>query len=55
LTGGAGCGILQGMELVILDSAYKHGISAESIRSCLLNMRLRKQFYYLLEGGMYGI
>ncbi|MDR3336203.1 MAG: hypothetical protein LBT16_03265 [Treponema sp.] len=87
------------MDLVILDSAHKHGISAASIRSCLLNfrsdllldeappkrlfagfdhlgaaleviaiedierdclviihaMRLRKQFYYLLEGGMYGI
>jgi hypothetical protein len=87
------------MELVILDSAYKHGISASSIRSCLLNfrsdllldevppkrlfvgfdhigaaleviaiedtekdclviihaMRLRKQFHYLLEEGIYGI
>jgi hypothetical protein len=27
------------MELVILDSACKHGISADSIRSCLLNFR----------------
>jgi hypothetical protein len=27
------------MELVILDSAYKHGVSADSIRSCLLNFR----------------
>jgi hypothetical protein len=25
------------MELVILDSALKHGITEESIRSCLLN------------------
>jgi hypothetical protein len=87
------------MELVILDSAYKHGVSADSIRSCLLNfrsdllldeappkrlfigfdhlgaaleiiaiedaekdclviihaMKLRKQFYYILEEGTYGI
>ena len=83
------------MDLVILRSAYKHGITEESIRSCLFNfrgdkvlgdpppkrlftgfdhlgnaleiiavedvdrnrlvvvhaMKLRKQFYYLLEEG----
>jgi hypothetical protein len=27
------------MKLVILDSAYKHGITKQSIRSCLLNFR----------------
>jgi hypothetical protein len=27
------------MELVILDSAYGHGVSADRIRSCLLNFR----------------
>ena len=27
------------MDIVILDSAYKHGISKESILSCLLNFR----------------
>jgi hypothetical protein len=27
------------MNIVILDSAYKHGISAQSIRSCLFNFR----------------
>jgi hypothetical protein len=27
------------MDLVILQSAYKHGITEESIRSCLLNFR----------------
>ena len=27
------------MEIVILDSAYKHGISEDSIHSCLLNVR----------------
>ena len=27
------------MDIVILDSAYKHGITAESIYSCLFNVR----------------
>jgi hypothetical protein len=27
------------MEIVILDSAYKHGISEDSILSCLFNVR----------------
>jgi hypothetical protein len=27
------------MEIVILDSSYKHGISEESILSCLFNFR----------------
>ena len=27
------------MEIVILDSAFKHGISEESIRACLFNVR----------------
>jgi hypothetical protein len=27
------------MDLVILQSAYKHGITEESIRSCLFNFR----------------
>jgi hypothetical protein len=27
------------MDIVILQSAHKHGISAESIRSCLFNLR----------------
>ncbi|MDR2095705.1 MAG: hypothetical protein LBP76_09350, partial [Treponema sp.] len=27
------------MEIVILDSAYKHGISKQCIYSCLLNFR----------------
>jgi hypothetical protein len=27
------------MEIVILDSAYKHGITEESILSCLFNFR----------------
>jgi hypothetical protein len=83
------------MEIIVLDSAYKHGVSRESIYSCLFNfrcdivlddpppkrlligfdhlgdaleiiavedierdclvvihaMKLRKQFYHLLEGG----
>jgi hypothetical protein len=58
------------MKLVILDSAYKHGISVESIRSCLLNFRsdllfddmqpkrLFAGFDHLgvaLEGGTYAI
>jgi hypothetical protein len=87
------------MELIILDSAYKHGVTVESIRSCLLNfrsdllledslpkrlfagfdhlgaaleiiaiedterdclvvlhaMKLRKQFYHLLEGETDGV
>jgi hypothetical protein len=78
------------MEIVVLNSAYKHGISRQSIYSCLFNfrsdlvlaipppkrlfvgfdhlgkaleiiavedieMRLRKQFYYLLEGSNYEL
>jgi transposase-like protein len=87
------------MELVILNSAHKHGITTQSIRSWWLNfrsdllldipppkrlfagfdhagtaleivaledaerdrlvvihaMKLRKQFYYLLQGGTYGL
>jgi hypothetical protein len=87
------------MEIVVLNSAYKHGISRECIYSCLFNfrsdlvldipppkrlfvgfdhlgkaleiiavedierdrlvvihaMRLRKQFYYLLEGSNYEL
>jgi hypothetical protein len=87
------------MELVILDSALKHGITEQSIRSCLLNfhsdlllvdvpvkrlfvgfdhlgsaleviaiedsendrmviihaMKLRKQFYHLLQGEAHGL
>jgi hypothetical protein len=87
------------MELVILDSALKHGITEQSIRSCLFNFRcdlllesvpvkrlfvgfdhmgtaleiiaiedaesdrlvvihalkLRKQFYHLLQGEAYGL
>jgi hypothetical protein len=27
------------METLILDSAYKHGITRESIKACLLNVR----------------
>jgi hypothetical protein len=27
------------MEIVILDSAHKHGVTEESIRSCLFNFR----------------
>jgi hypothetical protein len=27
------------VDIVILESAYKHGITAESIRSCLFNFR----------------
>ena len=27
------------MDIVILDSAYKHGITKESILSCLFNVR----------------
>jgi len=27
------------MDIVILDSAYKHGITSESIYSCLFNVR----------------
>ena len=27
------------MDIVILDSAYKHGITGESILSCLFNVR----------------
>jgi hypothetical protein len=87
------------MKLAILDSALKHGITEQSIRSCLLNfysdllledvpskrlfvgfdhlgsaleiiaiedteedcmviihaMKLRKQFYHLLQGETYGL
>jgi hypothetical protein len=87
------------MEIIVLDSAYKHGISKQSIYSCLFNfrndmvlddpppkrlfvgfdnlgnaleiiavedierkclvvihaMKLRKQFYYLLDGSNYEL
>jgi hypothetical protein len=87
------------MEILILDSAYRHGITEQRIRSCLLNfrsdllledippkrlfvgfdhlgvaleiiavedtereflvvihaMKLRRQFYYLLQGEDYGL
>ncbi|MDR0719670.1 MAG: hypothetical protein LBF78_08545 [Treponema sp.] len=87
------------MEIIVLDSAYKHGVSRQSIYSCLFNfrsdlvlddpppkrlfvgfdhlgnaleiiaiediecdclvvihaMKLRKQFYHLLEGSNYEL